>query len=423
MALRFSFQQSLVAAAAAFAPFAVEAQQQFPPGVDIQSPAQTAVARPQALPGQAEGGHVQLPPTASQGARKPAAAPGVVDGGRTKHPRVFTHPRRGYLLPIPAEVQLEHRGAEMHVGVRSLKGFLINLQTGDANPQVTLVNMLGRLERRYLGRNAVWARKLSQKSGDLAGLRTVEAVYLGSGNRSRVIIARGEQTDFVFTFTAPEQTYINVEPNFEWMLEHFQPGPAEGAAPVEPLAANQPQSTPGSVRTAAQPDSLIAGRPAVAVELAAAKTMRRFARPGFGFHMDYPSEWIVENPSANTALFSGAEGTPAFDAVVSVQNVQPLETATAEQAAQDAVNGLKTALERQASDLTIIGEGRLTDSPGAQIMASYQFGGKRYRKWAVVVPRPESNIAHVWSYTAPETAFSTYRTVAEGMLQSWTLTP
>ena len=55
---------------------------------------------------------------------------------------------------------------------------------------------------------------------------------------------------------------------------------------------------------------------------------------------------------------------------------------------------------------------------GRQFVASYEHNGRRFRKWALVLPRPDGEVAHIWSYTAPVEQFDTYRPVAEQMLNS-----
>jgi hypothetical protein len=60
---------------------------------------------------------------------------------------------------------------------------------------------------------------------------------------------------------------------------------------------------------------------------------------------------------------------------------------------------------------------------GRQMLVTYSFGGERYQRWAIVVPRPTGTVTHVWSYTAPEAKFETFRPIADAMLKSWTILP
>ncbi|HBC07155.1 MAG TPA: hypothetical protein DC046_06165, partial [Rhodospirillaceae bacterium] len=105
-----------------------------------------------------------------------------------------------------------------------------------------------------------------------------------------------------------------------------------------------------------------------------------------------------------------------------VQNVNPAGARTGDESAVMATADLLKALEAGTRGMTVLGEGKLAESPGSQFIARYEYSGTAYRKWAVVVPRPEGTIAHIWSFTAPEGSFDSFRPVAESMLRSWTLT-
>jgi hypothetical protein len=314
----------------------------------------------------------------------------------------------------------------MHVAVRSPRGYVMNTQTGDANPAVPLPNMLARLENRYLGERGPWQRKLGSAETALSGLPAIDAMYQGHRTRTRVVIARGNKTDFVFTFTAPIDLYADQERNFDWVLGNFMPGPGERPADtsvVENSGKGQDQAMPRvPVRAGGTVDSFAAGRPAPSQTATPAPDMHRFTDPGYGFLMDYPKEWEVTKPTAFSASFSGPEGQASHDAVVSVQNVNPAGARSSEESATIATADLLKALDRGTQHLTVLGEGKLSESPGSQFIARYDYSGTTYRKWAVVVPRPNGKIAHVWSFTAPDAAFDDFRPVAESMLRSWTLT-
>lgn len=344
----------------------------------------------------------------------------------TKEPSLFIHPTRGFSMPIPPGVAVSHRGKEMHVAIRSPKGYVMNLQTGDSNGIIPLPGMLARLESRYLGERGPWLRKLDEQTLAVAGLPAIDANYQGHRTRTRVIIARGNKTDFVFTFTAPLDLYDDHERIFDWVLTHFKAG--EGEHPAQaPVAQSDQGMEPKApvkmpVRAGGEVASFAAGRPDPGPAMAPPPDMNRFTEPGYGFLMDYPKAWTVNKPTAYTATFSGPEGATSHDAVVSVQNVNPTGAQSGDQAAVMATADLLKALQSGTRGMKVLGEGKLAESPGSQFIARYEYSGTTYRKWAVVVPRPQGTIAHIWSFTAPETAFESYRPVAESMLRSWTLT-
>jgi len=343
----------------------------------------------------------------------------------TKEPGLFVHPVRGFSMPIPAGVAVSHRGQEMHVAIRSPKGYVLSLQTGDANGLIPLPGMLGRLESRYLGERGPWERKLSGGTLAVAGMPAIEGIYQGHRTRTRVIIVRGNKTDFVFTFTAPNDLYEEHKPVFEWVLTNFTPGDGERAnQPAAAMAPNDPAKTPvaAPVRAADAVATMATGRPEPAQSAPPQPNMSRFVEPGYGFTMDYPKEWRVEKPTAYMATFSGPEGSAASHAVITVQNVNPAGAETGEQAATMASADLLKALERSTQSMAVLGEGKLEESPGSQFIARYEYLGTAYRKWAVIVPRPQGTIAHIWSFTAPEASFESFQPVAESMLRSWTLT-
>ncbi|MAY66587.1 MAG: hypothetical protein CMM77_05625 [Rhodospirillaceae bacterium] len=359
-----------------------------------------------------------------EGAEGNSGAPSQVQ--MTKQPSLFIHPVRGFSLPLPAGVAVSHRGKEMHVAVRSPKGYVMNLQTGDSNALVPLPAMLGRLESHYLGERGPWLRKLSDGAFNVAGLPGVDATYQGHRTKTRVVIARGNRTDFVFTFTAPLDLYAEHGQIFDWVLTNFTPGDGERPAQA-PVADAKGEGVPKSagnvpVRAGDSVASMAAGRPKPRPSAAPPPDMNRFVEPGYGFLMDYPKQWTVSKPTAFTATFSGPEGAASHDAVVSVQNVNPAGARTGDESAVMATADLLKALESGTQGMTVLGEGKLAESPGSQFIARYEYAGKVYRKWAVVVPRPEGTIAHIWSFTAPEGSFDSYRPVAESMLWSWTLT-
>lgn len=323
----------------------------------------------------------------------------------SKQVQTYLHPVRKFTLAIPPGMEVFERGETVEVSIRSRKGYMINVQTGDAKPNVSLARMTAKLEAQYLGPGKPWSRKTNYRTLSVAGLAANENIYEGAGTRVRVVIARGQKSDFVFMFFAPREAYESLAPKFDWVLANFQPNPAErltvaGAGPSPGALASKTGIPP-----------------------------KRFAEPGYGYAIQYPGDWVVTLSSANTAAFSGKKGTDAFHAIVSIQNVKPPEAKTPAQAAARALEDLKASLLREASDVVFVGEQPLTyknenlSLEGRQIVVTYIFAGERYRKWALVVPRPSGTVAHIWSYTAPDSLFKTFRPFADAMLKSWTIRP
>ena len=344
-------------------------------------------------------------------------------GGDAGRPKTFASEARGFVMPVPPGAKVEAREGGAQVAVQSRRGYAVNLQTADANPDVPLKSMIGRLDDRYLGEGRPWSAKVLQRETRVHGMPAMEAVYAGGSTKVRAVIARGAETDFVFLFFAPATMFEQFDSEFTWILENFRPAEPELAG----LAA--PESKPAPLHSGEVPAALATGRPAPEPQQTAAApapAVRRFDDPGFGYVMEYPDEWVVEKAQAFTTLFSGRKGTPAYDAIVSVQNVRAGEGV--ENAGAEAVlRSLKEQLGSGTRGLKIVGEKAVTYDrdghrlEGRQFVADYEHGGRAFRKWTLVVPRPGGDVAHVWSYTAPLEFFETYRPVAEGMLRSWTI--
>ena len=342
-------------------------------------------------------------------------------------PVAYQDPKRGYMLVAPRGARFVEREGGDQITIQSRKGFAINLQTGDANPAITTEQMFSKLEAGYLGEGKPWSIKSSQSDAVIAGLPAIVGTYDAGSTRTKVVIARGQKTDFVFMFFAPASHFEQLQTEFDWVMTSFRPAAIERPAEAPTPIAENPTPAPAPLRAEATPSAAPAGRPApVMSEIPdiVAADMQVFAESGYGYRVSYPMEWQLEKVSAFTNVFSGKQGTPAYDAIVSVQNVKPHGIATADAVTDAAFNDLKTTLTQQAVAVDIVGEKAVTYAKGGlilagrQFVASYEHNGRRFRKWALVLPRPDGEVAHIWSYTAPVEQFDTYRPVAEQMLNS-----
>ncbi len=125
--------------------------------------------------------------------------------------------------------------------------------------------------------------------------------------------------------------------------------------------------------------------------------------------------------------FSGRQGTEAFYAVVSIQNVEPPSASDSGQATAAVVSDLKSQWAAGATDVGYFGEGPITYEnnglrlQGHQFLVVYTEGGQRFKQWTVVVARPAGTVVHVWSYAAPDGLFPVFRPVAEAMRKTWVI--
>jgi len=326
--------------------------------------------------------------------------------------QTFEHPSRHYTVTIPADARIREPGGTVDIAIDSDKGYGVILQSADIGPGASISEMAATLEAAYLGPDKAWNRKVRQEVTLVAGLVSYNGHYEGEGGASyRVVITRGQINSYTFIFRARTPFFPQMEPEFDWILANFKPAP--GDLPPMPIP-------PGQAKPVAPVGEQAAGpMPAT----------RRFAERHLGYAVDYDAGWIVERPSAEAVMLSGPEGTDAFFATVSFQNVAPPEAKTAVQAASMAMDDILAQFEKQATDVVFERRGPYIYSKndmlllGQEFVVAYVQAEQRYRQWTLVVPRPESDgaVAHIWSYRAPVDRFDRFRPAAEAILQSWTI--
>jgi hypothetical protein len=320
--------------------------------------------------------------------------------------RTYTDPKGRFVLAVPPDAQVTEKGADTKVAIESRKGYRITLQMGFSNAAVSLSEMMQKLEAPNLGPSKIWSAKLDERTTSLSGVIALETTYEGSGTRVRVLIVRGRKTDFVFMFFAPLRYFEDLMPNFDLVLENFQLASAE--LPSGQTAA--PQAVPKPTTPQAPPPN-----------------DQRFADRELGYAIDYPGDWMMENSAAFTTIFSGRQGTEAYYATVSIQNVKPQIASGPKQAMVGVLGDLKAKLSAGAGELAYLAEGPfLYDRQGVrleghQFMVAYVKEGQRFRQWTVVMPRSSGTVTHIWSYASQDQRFDDFRSIAEGMLRSWTL--
>ena len=324
-------------------------------------------------------------------------------GGQTARPQRYVDPQNKFALSVPADAQVAERGDGIALSIHSRKGYLINLQLGAVNTALTLEQMAAKLESRYLWRQKTWSRKLGERFITVGELPAYDAHYEGGRTKARVVIARGRETDFVFMFFAPPRSFDSLVAEFDWVLGSFVPG--SGEAGVAARQRPQPPSASAPPRAAA---------------------VKRFAEPEFGYVIEYPGNWLFAKPSPYTVIFSGKEGTDAFSATVSIQNVRPPGLAPErDDVATVLFVELKSQLADSATDVEYFGDRVfIYDRDGLRLLGrefvvTYSLKETRYRQWTVIVPRPARDVAVIWSYNAPEGRFDAFRPFAEAMLESW----
>ena len=343
--------------------------------------------------------------------------------GDESRARLYEHPIRKYSIAVPAGTQMGERGTKKDLFVQSRRGFVVTIQTGDANRSLDLGMMAARMESQYLGIGKAWERKLGDREIEVAALPAYDGVYEGANTRTRVVITRGAMTDFVFVFRAAPENFADLERDFNWMLENFRPAATERSAqPIAPkgeLSSAQPDANAASTLDSA-------ALPSVAPPADGGLV---FADAEVGYAIRHPGDWIVAKPSAFTTMFSGSQGSTAYFTTISVQNVKPPSAIDPADAVTRVFENLRSQLYRGAKDLTFLAEGTYIHDQGGvaligrQFVVSYARENRLYRQWTVISPRDTGTIAHVWSYAAPDEQFDSFRPVAEWMLGSWRIGP
>lgn len=308
--------------------------------------------------------------------------------------RIYTHPTRGYTLAIPPGSEILERGdGDPQVAIRSHKGYKITLQAGTTRHSIPLRQLPSILEERYFGKGKPWRHRLEDRLTKVAKMDAYEVIYEGASNRSRVIFVRGKKTDYVFIYLAGLREYGTYSHEFEWVLKSFTPPPGEILAPKMGLGTGA----------------------------------KSFSKAGYGYVLRYPSKWELSEAAQMAVMFSGPVNTPAYSAIVSVQNVEPPGAKSPEDSVLRATRDLKASLAQSVPDAIytadrpwIYRRGKL-QLPGRELRVGYIHDGQKFRKSIFIVPRRTGTIAHIWSYTAPEQNYKTFEPIAEQMLASWTL--
>ncbi len=318
--------------------------------------------------------------------------------------QVYRNEARGFSLAVPPAAELAEREADGAVFIRSRQGYALSVQADDASPDVPLPQMATRMERQQVGPGRMLTDKLGEREITVSGLPAYDATYEGPRTRARMVIARGHRTDFVFLFFAPPRAFTRLVVEFDWVLANFRPAAEEAPEPATAPTAREERE----------------------VRQAEIMGSRRFFSPRFGYAIEYPANWVLSRPSAFAILFSGADGTEAYRATVRIQNVQPGATDAASAVAA-VVADLKADLAAGARDIQVLGDKPMTYArdgvrlDGRQILVTYAYHGERFKKLAIVVPRPGGGVVHLWSYTAPEAVYDIFRPIAEAMLRSWVI--
>lgn len=158
-------------------------------------------------------------------------------------------------------------------------------------------------------------------------------------------------------------------------------------------------------------------------------TFNTFEGTDVGYVINYPLDWIgLRQASSSVIMFSGAEGTEAYNATLNIQNLMTTKTGGKYTDAVSVVKDMKDQVQAGAKDIKYTMDKEVTytsqkgvDLKGWQFVVEYNLNGKINRQWQVIIPRPEGGYIYMIAYTAPTEIFDKYLDVAQAMVQSWTM--
>ncbi len=152
-----------------------------------------------------------------------------------------------------------------------------------------------------------------------------------------------------------------------------------------------------------------------------------FQGQGFGYLIRYPSDWIYQNPSTYTVVFSGRAGTAAYYSTVTLQNLASTELGGDYASVDDVVAQFKCELASGSDEIHIYDsvpwtwtqpDGRKLVGKGYTVEFTRQ--GTQYKAWEVVFPHPNGTVFCTFAYTSSPQEFTTYLPIAQAMFDSWT---
>lgn len=137
-----------------------------------------------------------------------------------------------------------------------------------------------------------------------------------------------------------------------------------------------------------------------------------------GYCIRYPADWTVSQDNACTYIFSGPEGTPTFYTTVTVASFASSVLGGEYANVAELIQAYKCDTVTRAAWACIDSTGY---PEGDGYVAEFLYQGERFRQWRVARASRDGKILHSWAYTAPADLFATYKTIAEAMLQAWTV--
>ena len=139
---------------------------------------------------------------------------------------------------------------------------------------------------------------------------------------------------------------------------------------------------------------------------------------GNGFSVHYPEDWIYEEPEENIVIFSGQEGSEAYDATV---NIQTMQWGLAYDTFNDFYEDFKAQITGAGGRISDLGrEDFIQDEvkfDSAGFNAEYTSNGTVFQQLVIALDRGDG-FFHQINYTAPQNIFNKYEDEAFYILDS-----
>ena len=156
---------------------------------------------------------------------------------------------------------------------------------------------------------------------------------------------------------------------------------------------------------------------------------KQFRDDSLGYTLSYPSDWIYQRPSEYTVVFSGQQGTAAYHATVTIQNVASTMIGGIFEDVISVVNDYKCQLVAGVEEIYFYDQKtwrwRLEDGrelQGIGFTAEYPFRGDAFKTSQVIFPHANGSVFCSWAYSVPVEDYDTYADIVNAMFDSWEFT-
>lgn len=152
-----------------------------------------------------------------------------------------------------------------------------------------------------------------------------------------------------------------------------------------------------------------------------------FEDAGLGYSIRYPGDWVYTKSKPYIVIFSGREGTPAYYATVTIQNLASTLSGGNFNTVDDVIAHFRKQLESGARDasmstpepFSVQADGKTMS--GKVYTVTYTRQNARFKQRMVIFARFDMQLFYAFIYTASVADYDTYYPIARAMLESWNI--